>query len=114
MAEVVEAEAASERAAEERMAWAQPRGVGIDPGRLRRMQLEALALHDAAAAAVAHVASVSRRRDAVREQWVQARSELKAVQRLAEHRAAIAAAEAASRAQAAADELALLAREDDR
>jgi flagellar export protein FliJ len=106
--DTAEREAARRR--RERFAWAVPSGVPLDRAGLRRVQIEALALHDAEAAALADVAAVRHRRDQARERWSEARIELRSVERLAEHRAAVHAAEAAARAQAAADELALLTR----
>lgn len=112
-AEVREAEARAEQATRTRLAWAVPHGVTLDAVRLRTCQLEALALHDAEAAALAETVAASHRRDRAREGWTSARSALRSVERLDEHRQAVRAATAAAQAQAAADELALLRRGDD-
>lgn len=108
--EVREAEHAAREAARVRLAWALPRGAGLDPVRLRAVQLQALALHDAEAAALADVAAAGQRRERAREGWTSARSALRSVERLDDHRRAVVAATAAARAQAAADELALMRR----
>ncbi|HSJ74358.1 MAG TPA: hypothetical protein VK904_08570 [Miltoncostaeaceae bacterium] len=108
--ELAAAEEAARRRVEERYAWAVPRGVPLDAARLRRVQIDALALHDAEAEALAVAAAVRVRRDDLRDRWSAARVALRSTERLAEHQAARAAADAAARAQATADELALLHR----
>ena len=117
VAEVARAEAAvrdaeheAEEAARRRMAWALPRGVPLDAVRLRAVQLQALALHDHEAAALAEVAAASHRRERATKQWQASRTALRSVERLDDHRRAVDAAHAAARSQAAADELALLRR----
>ena len=113
-AEVREAERLAEEATRRRLAWAVPRGMPLDRAGLRASQLQTLALHDGEAAALADVAAASHRRERAREQWTSARRALRSVERLEEHRRAIAVAHAAAQAQAVADELALQRREDDR
>lgn len=113
-AEVRAAEHAVDEAARQRLAWAVPRGVPLDAVRLRAVQLQTLALHDAEAAALAEVAAASFRRDRTTERWTASRTALRSVERLDAHRTAMLAADAAARQQAAADELALLRRGRDR
>lgn len=109
-AEVRDAEREAEEAARQRLAWAFPRGVPLDVVRLRGHQLQVLALHDGEAAALAELAAATHRRDRARERWTASRSALRSVERLADHRRAVAAAHAAASAQAAADEQVLLRR----
>lgn len=109
-AEARDAEREAEEAARRRVAWAIPRGVPLDRANLRARQLEALALHDAEAAALADVAAAGHRRERTRDAATDARSALRSVERLEEHRRAVEVAHAAARAQAAADEMALLRR----
>ncbi len=109
-AEVRDAEQQAEEAARRRLAWAVPSGVPLDAVRLRACQLQALALHDDEAAALADVAAAGHRRERARARWTTARTALRSVERLDDHRRATEAAHAAARSQAAADELALLRR----
>lgn len=111
-AEVRAAEEAVEEAARQRLSWAVPHGAGVDVMRLRASQLQALALHDAEAAAQAEVAAAGHRRERAREGWTASRQALRSVERLDAHRRAVVAAAAAARAQAAADELALMRRRE--
>ena len=109
-AEVRRAEQEAEEAARRRLAWTVPSGVPLDAVRLRSCQLQVLALHDGEAAALAEVAAAGHRRDRAQQRWTAARTALRSVERLDEHRRAVDAAHAAARSQAAADELALLRR----
>jgi flagellar export protein FliJ len=107
-AAVAAADGAAAAAARERLRWAFPAGAPMDVGALHARQLQLLALHDAEALAQAELEMARHHRDRQQEEWRSARVHLRSTERLVERRRATMAAVAAARAQAAADELAVL------
>jgi len=109
-AAVVTAEDVAADAARERLRWAFPAGAPMDVNTLRSHQLNLLALHDAESLAQAELEMARHRRDRDKEEWRSTRVHLRSAERLAERRIATAAADAAARAQRAADEMAVMRR----